>query len=627
MKDEENAEPGKSYTTEDNKPTTITTEDGKTYKLVPNATTGDENGTITSGEDKQVTYVYEEVKGNVVVNYIDTEGNVIKTPVEDTKSASTGTAYDTTDNKPTTITTEDGTVYEIVPVLTIGSESGSVVEGTTQVTYVYRKVSTPTPAVKNGTVVVNYVTEDGTVIKSPVTDTPTSPEGTSYDTTDNKPTEITTEDGSRYVLIPSKTIGSENGTVVEGETVVTYVYKKVANWIPQIPSTPENPTPVNPVVPYPFDPTNPDKPVDPTTPGTNGEVPNIPYVPGYTPVDPKGNTPLKPVDPNDPGKGYVPPTPDETGKDTPIPYVQNGNVVVNYVTEDGTVIKSPVNDETDAPAGKSYDTTDNKPKTITTEDGTTYELVRVDGSENGKVEGGKTTEVTYVYRKVTPTKKVVTNHVDEEGNPIAPQEEGTTPNKSIPGYEFTGKTITDEDGNTTHIYKKTPTKKVVTNHVDEEGNPIAPQEEGTTPDKSIPGYEFTGKTITDEDGNTTHIYKKTPTKKVVTNHVDEEGNVISPQEDGTTPNKGTSIPGYEYVRTVVDVEGNTTHIYRKVSNKPTPPATETPVKPQPATPTPTADKAKQLPNTGEASSSAGVLGAAMLVAAIALAGKRRRNED
>ncbi|NQH08464.1 YSIRK-type signal peptide-containing protein, partial [Streptococcus suis] len=423
VKDEENAEPGKSYTTEDNKPTTITTEDGKTYKLVPNATTGDENGTITSGEDKQVTYVYEEVKGNVVVNYIDTEGNVIKTPVEDTKSVSTGTAYDTTDNKPTTITTEDGTVYEIVPVLTIGSESGSVVEGTTQVTYVYRKVSTPTPAVKNGTVVVNYVTEDGTVIKSPVTDTPTSPEGTSYDTTDNKPTEITTEDGSRYVLIPSKTIGSENGTVVEGETVVTYVYKKVANWIPQIPSTPENPTPVNPVIPYPFDPTNPDKPVDPTTPGTNGEVPNIPYVPGYTPVDPKDNTPLKPVDPNDPGKGYVPPTPDETGKDTPIPYVQNGNVVVNYVTEDGTVIKSPVNDETDAPAGKSYDTTDNKPTTITTEDGTTYELVRVDGSENGTVVGGKTTEVTYVYRKVeTPTKKVVTNHVDEEGNPIAPQE-------------------------------------------------------------------------------------------------------------------------------------------------------------------------------------------------------------
>ncbi|HEM3167586.1 TPA: MucBP domain-containing protein, partial [Streptococcus suis 92-1400] len=229
------------------------------------------------------------------------------------------------------------------------------------------------------------------------------------------------------------------------------------------------------------------------------------------------------------------------------------------------------------------------PKTITTEDGTTYELVRVDGSENGKVEGGKTTEVTYVYRKVTPAKKVVTNHVDEEGNPIAPQEEGTTPDKSIPGYEFTGKTITDEDGNTTHIYKKTPTKKVVTNHVDEEGNVISPQEDGTTPNKgtSIPGYEFTGKTITDENGNTTHIYRKIPT------------NPTTP----VTPEPGRPVP-------------------------PTPGKPGTPVTPvTPAKPaTPAAGQA-QLPNTGEASSSATVLGAGMLIAALALAGKRRRNED
>ncbi|HFI0125615.1 TPA: MucBP domain-containing protein, partial [Streptococcus suis] len=597
---------GTPYDTTDNKPTTITTEDGKTYRIVPVLTKGSETGKVVEGTTS-ITYVYEEVKGDVVVEYYDTEGNLISglsdsgeavdTKEVDTPSTSTGTAYntdedhkpntittadgtvyyykevkdtsasttgkvvegtttvqyvyekagnvivhyitedgtvikatvtdeenakpgksyDTTDNKPVEIVTEDGSRYVLIPSKTIGSENGTVEGGkTTEITYVYKKVAnwipeipgvpenerpvipypfdpnnpdvpvtpnpgtvipnvpgytpvdpkdntplkpvdpndpgkgyvpptpenpgedTPIPYVQNGNVVVNYVTEDGTVIKSPVKDETDAPAGKSYDTTDNKPTEIVTEDGSRYVLIPSKTVGSETGTVEGGKTIeITYVYKKVANWIPEIPGVPEN---ERPVIPYPFDPNNPDVPVTPN-PGTV-----IPNVPGYTPVDPKDNTPLKPVDPNDPGKGYVPPTPENPGEDTLIPYVQNGNVVVNYVTEDGTVIKNPVKDETDAPAGKSYDTTDNKPNTITTEDGTTYELVRVDGSETGTVVGGKTTEVTYVYRKVTPAKKVVTNHVDENGNPIAPQEEGTTPNKSIPGYEFTGKTVTDPNG-------------------------------------------------------------------------------------------------------------------------------------------------------------------------------------
>ncbi|HEL1587267.1 TPA: MucBP domain-containing protein, partial [Streptococcus suis] len=289
------------------------------------------------------------------------------------------------------------------------------------------------------------------------------------------------------------------------------------------------------------------------------------------------------------------------------------------------------------------DTTDNKPNTITTEDGTTYELVRVDGSETGTVLGGKTTEVTYVYRKVeTPAKKVVTNHVDENGNPIAPQEEGTTPNKSIPGYEFTGKTVTDPDGNTTHIYRKveTPAKKVVTNHVDENGNPIAPQEDGTTPNKSIPGYEFTGKTVTDPDGNTTHIYRKveTPAKKVVTNHVDENGNPIAPQEEGTTPNK--SIPGYEFTgKTITLPNGDTIHVYRKIPTNPTNPVTPQPGTPEPGTPNPGTPKpapgvpgssrqTAQLPSTGETSTTAAsTLGLGLLAGALVLAGKRRRKED
>ncbi|TII07744.1 YSIRK-type signal peptide-containing protein [Streptococcus suis] len=345
-----NGKPGSTYDTSDLRPTTITTDEGKTYELVPAATIGDENGTVESGVTKEVTYVYKEVKGSVVVNYISTTGEELQAQVVDTPESSTGTAYDTTDVKPETITTKDGRTFKLVPQLTQGTEKGDVVPGVTEVTYVYEEVkgdvvvnyvntdgkviatqvvdtkttstgtaydttdnkpekivedatgdvyyykevqagSNETGKVVEGTtevtyvyekagnVVVNYITEDGTVIKTPVNDETNAKPDSPYDTTDNKPTEIVTEDGSRYVLIPSKTIGTENGTVEGGKTTeITYVYKKVANWVPQIPGVPEG---QEPKVPYPFDPNNPDVPVTPT-PGTV-----IPNVPGYTPVDPR----------------------------------------------------------------------------------------------------------------------------------------------------------------------------------------------------------------------------------------------------------------------------------------------------------------------------------------------------
>ncbi|MGQ9413423.1 MucBP domain-containing protein, partial [Streptococcus pluranimalium] len=265
------------------------------------------------GEDTPIPYkpVMTPIveKGNVVVTYKTTEGKEIKTPVVDTPESPVGTTYTTTDNKLSTITTPDGKTYKIVPNLTEGSETGKIVPGTTTVTYVYEEVK--------GDVVVHYVNEAGETIKGDVVDTPSTSTGTSYDTRDNKPGVIVTADGTRYVLVPAKTQGSEEGKVVEGTTHITYVYAKAANWVPLIPSEP-NP----PKVPYPFDPTNPDKPVDPEKPNVpGGDKPLIPHVPGYYPVNPKDNQPLVPVDPTDPTKGYIPPVPEVPGEDTPIPYI------------------------------------------------------------------------------------------------------------------------------------------------------------------------------------------------------------------------------------------------------------------------------------------------------------------
>ncbi|HEM3180874.1 TPA: MucBP domain-containing protein, partial [Streptococcus suis 92-4172] len=113
----------------------------------------------------------------VVVHYVDETGSPIKSSVVDTPSTSTNTPYDTTDNKPSRITTPGGKTYELVPTKTVGNETGSVVEGTTEVTYVYREVK--------GDVVVHYVDENGNVIKTPVVDTENGTVGGDYDTSDN----------------------------------------------------------------------------------------------------------------------------------------------------------------------------------------------------------------------------------------------------------------------------------------------------------------------------------------------------------------------------------------------------------------------------------------------------------
>ena len=108
-----------------------------------------------------------------------------------------------------------------------------------------------------------------------------------------------------YVLV--RVEGEAKGKIGKDGSTVTYVYKPLGSWIPNIPGQPTNP------IKYPND------PKDPTKPGSDKPV--LPYVPGHTPVDGNGQ-PLKPVDPKDPTKGYeVPSIPTDPSQDTPINYV------------------------------------------------------------------------------------------------------------------------------------------------------------------------------------------------------------------------------------------------------------------------------------------------------------------
>ncbi|HEM5333558.1 TPA: MucBP domain-containing protein, partial [Streptococcus suis] len=122
------------------------------------------SGEVAEGT-KKVTYVYQEVKtGSVVIDYVDTEGNELqKQYVDSPEGTAVGTTYDAeqitgTTEKPAVIE-KDGKTYELVPagtytVGTVGEDNnltattttlgvapvtGTVVEGVTKITYVYKE--------------------------------------------------------------------------------------------------------------------------------------------------------------------------------------------------------------------------------------------------------------------------------------------------------------------------------------------------------------------------------------------------------------------------------------------------------------------------------------------------------
>ena len=585
-KDTVDGRPGSDYNTADNgmKPTRITTAEGKVYELVPTATKGEETGKVATGETKEVTYVYKEVTGDVVVHYVDTEGNVIAEDKEDTKGASLNAKYDTTDNKPEKIE-KDGTVYYLTEkALKDDSkpENGDVVEGKTEVTYVYEKA---------GQVVVNYTDEKGNTIQVSAVNTKDGKPNSDYNTADNgmKPNRITTPEGKVYELIPQLTKGDETGKVKTGETTeVTYVYKEITG---------------NVVVHYVDTEGN-------TLAADTKDVENGSLSEKYDTTD---NKPAKlekdgvvyHLTAKELKEGSKPENGAVVEGKTEVTYVYEkaGQVVVHYVDEAGNTLQTDAVDTKDGKPGAKYDTSDNdmKPTRITTPEGKVYELVPAStkGNENGSIEAGKTTEVTYVYKEVKGN--VVVRYVDEAGNTIAEDVKDTTDGSISSAYDTTDNklaTITTKDGKkyvlvptatkgaetgkvtegtteVTYVYKEV-TGDVVVHYVDTEGNVIAEDKEDTkgaslnakydTTDNKLEKiekdgtvYYLTAKALKDDskpetgdvvEGKTevTYVYEKAG--QVVVHYVDEAGNTIQADVVGTKDGK----PGTAYNTTDKDVK-------------------------------------------------------------------------
>ena len=288
------------------------------------------------------------------------------------------------------------------------------------------------------------------------------------------------------------------------------------------------------------------------------------------------------------------------------------------------------------PGNPSVPMDDDVPATF--EDGSTTKVIPGEGTYTVSPDG----TVTFVPEKsFTGTGAGVTvKRVDKNGTPIT-----ATYTPTVTPVAPTGEPVTS-------IGKKGATQTGKPSFT--EGDSRVPMndevpatfEDGSTT-KTIPGVgtytvaadgtvtftpepEFTGTapavTVVREDVNGTKASATyTPTVLPVTTFVDENGKEIPgfPTEDGEQPKK--DIPGYEFVKTVVDANGNTQHIYKQVVT----PAPETPSTPETkevAFINPTDEKAV-LPKTGTEESSKTGLAILSALTGLSLFGLAKRKKE
>ena len=665
-----------------------TFEDGSTEKVIPG------EGTYTVAPDGTVTFTPEKTftgKGTgVTVKRVDKNGTPVTAKYTPNVTPVTPTAdpAETTDiqgkeqnGKPTfTPGNPDVPMDDEVPAIfedgsttkTIPGEGTYTVAPDGTVTFTPEKTFTG----KGTGVTVKRVDKNGTPVTAKYTPnvTPVTPTADPAETTDiqgkeqnGKPTftpgnpdvpmddevPATFEDGST-----TKTIPGEGTYTVAPDGTVTFTPEKTFTGVGtgvSVKRVDKNGTPVTakytptvtPVTPVgtPAESEGPKGQQQTGTPVFTPGNPNVPIDEDVPPTFEDGTT-TKVV----PGEGTY--TIDKDGKVTFTPekdFVGKAKgVTVKRVDKNGTPVTATytptVRPDTKfvvvGKDGKEVELVPSKDGKTPAEVIPGYKVVKTEVDEKGNTK--------HIYEKVTTTYK------DKDGNviPGTTTEEGTTPKKDIPGYRFV-ETKTLPNGDTEHIYEK-----VKTSFKDKDGNEIPgyPTEDGEQPKKDIPGYRFVD-TKKLPNGDIEHVYEKVstplipqpnPGKQITTTWTDENGNPLKPTEPGSKE-PGT-IPGYEYVKTVTDPNGNIRHIFKKVE-MPTPVEPSQPVQPvspqeptspekpvtpdmpavpeqpkQPATPK-YVEGQKELPNTGtEDNASLAALGLLGVLSGFGLVARKKKED-
>ena len=180
-----------------------------------------------------------------------------------------------------------------------------------------------------------------------------------------------------------------------------------------------------------------------------------------------------------------------------------------------------------------------------------------------EVKPTETTTTTEAPKLETPVEKPTeTTTTTEAPKPEEPVEKPTETTTTTEAPKPETPVEVEKPTTTTEAPKPETPKPVepITTYVDENGKQLLPPEKGEKDKKDIPGYKFI-ETKKKENGDTEHVYKKISN---ITTYVDENGKELLPKEDGIVDKK--DIPAYEYVRTNKKENGDVEHVYRQVKN-------------------------------------------------------------
>lgn len=563
-------------------------------------------GTGVTGSEATITYYYKVQTGKLVERFVNEEGTEIAPTKESVESIAYGELVKT--GHPDTIETERST-YEYastdapkVYTSRIYNQKFGVVEGTTTVTYVYRKVA---DKITYGSVIATYKDTEGNElapqenVKTNVSDgeayTTTAKTIQSSEVVEKTPEGLTKRTTTSYEL--TETPANAEGHVVGGSvTTVPYVYRKnvtvqtygsvIATYKDEDGTELASPEKVATNVPGGTYYAAADKPIQGSA---------------QSKVTPEGRTvtvtTYELIKTPDNETGDV-----RDGEIIEVPYVYRKHVedrlvpgntptveipelkVTQYQTEDGVDVKTSEQGFVDAP--------------------NTIEHYQFTGTTNTNDSGDVQTHIYKLIETEVPNDAPqvdvpalnVTRYVNEEGTEIKNAEEGLIPAPSMIGdtYHFTGRTETTEDGTVqTHVYKvvehevpndapkRLPEELQITRFVTEDGKDIAPIESGIVGERPVIGeYQYTGRS-THEEGIHTHYYKlmehevpnEAPQVDVpvlnVTRYVNEEGSEIKDAEKGLVPAPSMIGDTYEFTGRTETTEDGTvqTHVYKAVEHE------------------------------------------------------------